>query len=244
MTLARWSLAAVVALSAVAAACGSDGSTTLSGNSDVLSKIPWTAPETATYRLLDGKKVIGSGELSVKLEGEALVFTQGFSFPDQEIDDTVRVTANPGTLAPAATARVIKGPEGDRNCEATYRGSTVTVAQSSKDDERTDELDVPVRVYDTWSDLFLWRTLAFAEDYEVKYLDALTCSLGKPEVLSVVLKVKGREKVTVPAGEFDTWRLEVRSGGRTQKAWYADDAARTLVRYDNGDLVFELESLQ
>jgi hypothetical protein len=58
-----------------------------------------------------------------------------------------------------------------------------------------------------------------------------------------VLKVKAIEEVTVPAGTFRAWRLEIRSGGRTQKAWYADDARRTLVRYDNGDLVFELESI-
>lgn len=242
--LTRWALLAAVALAASAIACGGGGSTTFSGNGDVLSGMPWTAPETATYRLLDGKKVIGSGELTLKLEGEMLVFTQDFSFPDQEITDTVTVTAGSGTLAPATTGRVIKGPEGDRNCKATYGDGAVVVAQSSKDDERTDKLDVPVKVYDTWADLFLWRTLAFAEGYEVKYSDALTCGLGKPEVLPVVLKVKGREKVTVPAGGFDAWRLDVRSGGRTQKAWYADDAARTLVRYDNGGLVFELESRQ
>jgi hypothetical protein len=55
--------------------------------------------------------------------------------------------------------------------------------------------------------------------------------------------VKEKEDVQVPAGNFQAWRLEIRSGGRTQKAWYADDARRTLVRYDNGELVFELESI-
>ena len=55
--------------------------------------------------------------------------------------------------------------------------------------------------------------------------------------------MKEKEEVEVPAGTFQAWRLEIRSGGRTQKAWYADDGPRTLVRYDNGDLVFELESI-
>ena len=62
-------------------------------------------------------------------------------------------------------------------------------------------------------------------------------------MLPVVLKVKKTEEITVAAGTFEAWRLEIRSGGRTQKAWYANDEQRTLVRYDNGDLVFELESI-
>ena len=37
--------------------------------------------------------------------------------------------------------------------------------------------------------------------------------------------------------------LGVKCAGAVRQAWYADDARRTLVRYDNGDLVFELESI-
>jgi hypothetical protein len=56
--------------------------------------------------------------------------------------------------------------------------------------------------------------------------------------------VTGRETVEVPAGTFETWRLEIRSPDGTQRAWYADTERRPLVRYDNGNLVFELLSLR
>lgn len=223
-----------------AAACG--GETTILSGREIVSTIPWAPPETARYRLLEGDEVRGSGVLSIEAEGDALIFRQRFQFPEQEISDEVSVVADAGSMRARRTERVISGPEGERRCQAEYAGGVATVEQRSEKDERTDRLEVPARSYDSWSDLFLWRTLAFAEGYETTYSDALTCVLAKPQLLSVVLRVKEMETVSVPAGTFQAWRLEIRSGGRTQKAWYADDGARTLVRYDNGDLVFELVS--
>ncbi len=223
-----------------AISCSGGGSSTLSG-SDVLGPIPWAVPETATYRLMDGKDEIGSGVLTIGQQGQNLLFSQKFEIPKERITDEVAVVADAGTLAPASVTRRISGPEGDRTCQATYQGRTVTVEQKSKESQRTDRLDVPVRSYDTWTDLFLWRTLAFEAGFEARYSDVLTCSLAKPDVLSVVLKVKKRETVEVPAGRFEAWKLEIRSGGGTQKAWYEVNPPHRLVRYDNGQLVFELK---
>ena len=83
----------------------------------------------------------------------------------------------------------------------------------------------------------------FREGYEATYADVLTATLAKPQVISQTLKVTGTETVEGPAGTFQAWRLEIRSSGLTQKAWYADTEKRPLVRYDNGSQVFELISM-
>jgi hypothetical protein len=57
-----------------------------------------------------------------------------------------------------------------------------------------------------------------------------------------VLKVVDSEQVTVPAGTYQAWKLEIDSGGETQTAWYAADATHLLLRYDNGQQLFELKS--
>lgn len=214
---------------------------------DIVSEIPWTAAESAQYQLLQGDDVKGSGAISLTINGTTVKFTQAFEIPDENITDTVTVDARGETLRPQVVERTIDGPEGKRECAASYPIApginSVKVDQQAGEDARTDELDIPPQHYDSWTDLFLWRTIEFFEGNEVQYVDVLSCSLAKPDLLSVVLKVKEIEQVTVPAGTFQAWRLEIRSGGRTQKAWYADDDRRTLVRYDNGDLVFELESI-
>jgi Protein of unknown function (DUF3108) len=210
--------------------------------SEIVTEIPWTGPETFKYRLLQGDDVKGSGALTLSVTSTTFVMEQAFEIPEEEITDSISAEVEADTLRPRRVERVIDGPEGERRCEATYAENSVTVEQRAGEDERTDTLTVPTPHYDSWSDLFLWRTIEFFEDQELKYVDVLSCSLAKPDILSVVLKVKEKEEVEVPAGTFQAWRLEIRSGGRTQKAWYADDEPRTLVRYDNGDLVFELES--
>ena len=224
------------------AGCSGDETADLSTGGPVLGEIPWRAPETADYRLLDGGDEIGSAELSVNCDSsQSCTFSQSFAFPEREITDEVSAVADAASLKVSKLMRVVDGPEGKRSWEAEYKDSTVRVEQRDEDDERTDELDIPARSYDTWTDLFLWRTLDFSEGYEVKYLGVVSAEFAKPDIITIVLKVTGLEEVSVPAGTFSAWRLEIRSGGRTQKAWIADNGERTLLRYDNTDLVFELE---
>lgn len=219
-------------------ACGADEPRLSS--QDIVDKIPWSGPEKAQYQVKQGNKVIGSAELTLEATGESVTLKQEFEFPDEEITDQISVIADAITLRPIEVERHLNGPEGPRDCEAQYARGVATVEQRTKEDQRTDRIDIPSQSYDGWSDLFVWRTLAFAEGYAVDYTDVLTCTLARPQLLAVGLKVTSQENVTVPAGAFETWRLEIRSGGRTQKAWYSTDASHRLVRYDNGDLVFEL----
>jgi hypothetical protein len=237
-------LALVLPLSS---ACSDDDGTIIADSGPVLGAIPWTVPpaETARYSLFDGDERIGSAVLSVDQEDSTTgtsAFSQDFEFPERDITDRVSVVAEEETLRPLSVTRRVDSPDGVRQWLARYEGSAVTVVQSDEDDERTDTLDVPVTSYDTWTDLFLWRTVDFRQGFEVEYSGVVTAEFAKPDVISIELRVTGMETVNVPAGTFEAWRMEIRSGGRTQRAWIADNEQRTLVRYDNTELVFELES--
>ena len=236
----RWLL--LILMPAVLLVACSDDSGELVAR-DIVSEIPWEAPESAQYRLLQGDDIVGTGELRLQEADGDLLVRQTFEFPELQVKDTVSVEVDPQTLRPRTVKRAIDGPEGKRECQATYEAGDVTIEQTAKDDKRTDKLNVPPQHYDSWSDLFLWRTIEFFEGQELEYVDVGTCPLAKPDLGAALLRVKGVEQVAVPAGTFEAWRLEFKAEGGTQKAWYADDARRTLVRYDNGDLVFELESI-
>ena len=229
-------------LGALAIACSS-ASDSVIGNTEVIFEIPWEGPETARYHIIQND-VEGSGVLTLEERGGTLVLSQVFDIPEEEVTDSVIVVADPETLRPTTVSRVIDGPDGQRLCDATYAGSVVTVDQIGEDEDRTDVVNVPDRSYDTWGDLFLWRTLDFRVGFEVSYRDVLSCSLSKPELLTVGLTVKGIEAVTVPAGTYDTWRLEISSGGGTQEAWFSIDDSNVLVKYDNDLQVWELESFE
>lgn len=236
----RLALAALPVLALAAAACESETSTL--SDQEIVAGIPWKAPEEARYRLMDDDEVRGSGVLRIEPQDGDLTFTQEFESGD--FRDEVVVVAAAQTLRPRFVDRTIHGPDGTRRWQVEYADNTAVVLQRTEDDERRDEVTAPSRFYDSWTDVFVWRTIDFREGYEATYADVLAATLAKPQVISQTLKVAGKETVDVPAGAFQAWRLEIQASGSTQVAWYADTETMPLVRYDNGSQVFELLSLE
>ena len=230
----------IAALALLALAGCKSETTTLSGEA-IVSDTPWPASEEAHYRLMDGDEVQGDGLLRITSVNGLLTLRQ--EFESEEFKDTVEAVVDGVTMEPESVQRAIDGPDGERRWEVLYEGGVAKVVQHSEDDERQDNLSVPTRSYDSWTDVFLWRTIDFRDGYEASYSDVLSATLARPQVISQTVRVDGKETVTVPAGTFEAWRLEIRSEDGSQEAWYADTATRPLVRYDNGSLVFELLSL-
>lgn len=222
------------------AACGG-GDEPLESN-DVVFAVPWPQSETAEYRVEQGDI---EGECTLTIESGDGEVALGQTCEAEEFADTVSVTADPETLRPRSTTRTITGPDGEVTCEATYDEATLDVTWVSPDDERQSELSLPQIYFDSWADVFLWRTVNFGEGYDMRYIDIASCTnpRAEPELVGVRLTVDEVEEVEVPAGTYETWHLEIRSEGHTQDAWYAMDDIQTLVRYDNGDQVFELVSI-
>ena len=241
VALRGWWAAALAALAALALlACTASQQEV--ATQDIVSIIPWQAPEEATYRVLRDDKVIGRGLLRIEEEGNVLRLRQEFDSPGLGFRDTVTATVDRQTLKPLAVERVLSGPEGDRRWEVHYLGGMLEVRQTGGGDEqRTDQIKVPQHSYDRLSDIFLWRTIDFRLGYRASYNDMLTADLARPQRKLVTIRVVSRELVPLPAGEFEAWRLEIRSAGRKELAWYSSGEQRLLLRYDNGDLIFELE---
>jgi hypothetical protein len=209
---------------------------------DIVTEIPWPDQERASYRVLDDDgEEVGTLEMSVRPEGDdAYLLRQDFTFPGDDFTNNAAVVVGRSDLQPRSTTYVIEGPDGVASCRADYEGSDVTVVNEREDGERTDTLDVPHVAYDSWSDLFVWRTIDFSQGFEIEYADIVACQApAPPQRLAVKLEITGGETIEVPAGSFDTWRVEI-DAGRDQKAWFTTDDAHILVRYDNGDQIFEL----
>lgn len=233
-------LLALSTLAALAfAACTSEDSLT---SAAIVGEIPWRGPETEEYRVLDSDDdPVGTLELSIEEEGAgAWRFSQSFDFPDRGFTNDAEVVVDGATLQPESSSFVIEGPEGDFDCEAEYTTGRVNMHRIGEDGERDDTLTIPNIAYDSWGDLFVWRTIEFAEGYEKEYTDILACTLSRPDKIGVSLKIEEREEIDVPAGTFETWHLEIDSGGETQHAWYTTNDAHILVKYDNGETTFEL----
>jgi hypothetical protein len=198
---------------------------------------PWPDSESLSYDLVnDDGDALGQAVLSIEVDGSETVLQQAFEI-ENGATDTISVTVDSATLKPIASQRDIVEADGDEEqIDVEY---TVDGALISQGDDKGTGLSVPEHSYDNDSSLFLWRTLPFAEGYEGSYNTIITNHRTRQKVN---LRVTGIESVTVPAGTFDAWRLEITTSNARQVAWYADTPERPLIRYDNDrDLIFELK---
>lgn len=211
-------------------------------SAEIVSQIPWNGPETAEYRVLDSDDdPVGALTLSIdEAAAGAWLLRQSFDFPEKEFTNKAEVIVDGATLQPESSTFKIVGPEGNLDCSAEYTTGRVESHRIGADGEREDTITIPNIAYDSWGDLFVWRTIAFGDGYEKAYTDVLACTLSQPDKINVSLKIDEREEVTVPAGTYDAWHLEIDSGGETQHAWYTTDESHTLLKYDNGESTFEL----
>jgi hypothetical protein len=180
--------------------------------------------------------VLGAATLSVARQGATTTLTQSFWDTSRENTDTTTVIVDSQTLKPVSATRVITTADERDELDVTYTEDGVLIRQGG----RQSGMSVPEHSYDNDTSLFLWRTIPFEEGYVGRYVTIITNRRNRQ---TVEVSVKGLERVAVPSGNFDAWRVEIRTENARQVAWYADTAARTLIRYDNNrGTIFELDA--
>ena len=230
----RLTAALIATLLALTLACSGDSGPP---TSDIVATIPWSRSggEILLYRVVndDGE---AQGQITLSIAPTGSNTTLGQFFDGERTTDDIQVVVDSSTLKPKSSKRTIETPTGTEVIETTYTPEGALIRQG----ERQSGLSVPEHAYDNDSSLFLWRTIDFRDGYEASYITIIT---NRRERQKVVLRLRGKETVRVPAGEFTAWHLEVRTSNARQHAWFADTPARPLLRYDNDrGLIFELES--
>lgn len=221
----------------LAAACVEEGG---SGGSnkptqDIVESVPWSAGERNEYDLTLGDDE-GRGVLTVNREGDDWELFLGYESGDATDEATVIV--EPDTLRPL-TVRRETGSDNVVRGEYDAAEDIVTIFEGEGDDANSRPERLEPNYYDNESSFFLWRTIDFTEGFEASYHSVLVNQGGAQPVVTV--RVAGKEEITVPAGTFDAWRLEVESSLGDVVAWIADTTDRPLLRYENDSIDFVLE---
>lgn len=214
---------------------------------DIVTTIPWPDNEEAHYTLFDrtGEEQLGSGILSAERQGDRYTLELRYAGEGDTASDTDDATllVNAQTLKPISLERQLVQDDEQAGLRAEY-DDVEGVVNITEVKDNGDERLVPLRVkehhYDNDSSLFLWRTIDFQEGYVAHYRTVIT---GNRTQIVVTLAVKRKEQITVPAGTFETWRVEIHAGDVHQVAWVADTPQRPLVQYDNSRQLFRLASI-
>ena len=101
------------------------------------------------------------------------------------------------------------------------------------------KIDLTGVVYDNEEVIQLMRRLPLASDY--KTVLHIFTGLGGGNVIGLEAKVTAQEKVEVPAGTFDCFKVELSMVRQT--FWYSTDAHHYLVKFEGGGVIGALAAV-
>jgi hypothetical protein len=241
-------LGAAAALLLAACSSSSGGGET----EDIVAQVPFRDGERFVYQLIDRDgALVGRGTFTTTRDGDAFALTQSYDEAGEASEgrtaiDASRAIVDASTLRPRSMERTILGRDGDddETVTAVYETDAegepvVRTTRVTGDDERERDLDLREHHYEDQSSLWLWRTLALGEDLDVRYT-AVDPREGS-QVTANAIQVD-RQVRESPAGAFDTWVIQIRTGRETANVWVHVEPPHEVVRFDNGRLFFELES--
>jgi membrane protease YdiL (CAAX protease family) len=129
----------------------------------------------------------------------------------------------------------------------SYAGEQFQVSVQLRDDEPLaftlpDPGGVPVTPFDGWP--WQFASLGFEEGPAGRvlvftpYIWNQETQSNSPHIEPVLVRISGTEEVTVPAGAFTTWKVEL---GERQVSWYAVEEPHTLVQFFDGIETWKLK---
>lgn len=211
--------------------------------------IPWNDFEETLYTMYasgkeadDVKFVINKdsidGKTIYKIDNPVLVKDGEFK---------VGAVVDAVSLKPISSYKISRPPEQykDKGYEITgeYKEKLYIKAKTAKS-EQTINLNIASDYVDNESCLMLIRAFPLKEGF-VKTFNLCIIQTAKVEPFEV--KVIGRENVKVPYGEVDCYKVEIKykglGKGVSMYCWYSNDDSKTLVKYQNQNVVFELKSI-
>jgi len=196
-----------------------------------LAPAPWSNGESSNYDWLeDGSgSQIGTSLISITQQATNWIITEVDSIGQE--GQTIEMTINGETLEPVGEQKTIKATGNDIQLTSVYSSGKVDITADINGTTKTASVDVPQNAVDNDQLLITLRALPFSEGYKATYVIVNTINATKT---NGIFTVQAQEMVTVPAGSFDTWKVEMNFGQTTQYAWYGVEAPYTLVKYDNG----------
>jgi len=223
-------IACLVAIVALVSGCGAAPASTATPTGLGFEPAPWQNGSAAGYEWLDASGAqIGTSQYDFSLSNGAWTITEKDNIGG--VEQMIEMRINAETLAPLSEQKTINTANSNVQLETEYANGKLTVNANVDGNSRSASLDVPPNALDNDQLLMTVRALPFAEGYTVQYVVVVAQNALK---VDTTFTVQAKEMVTVPAGSFESWCVEISAGQTKQTAWYQVAAPNMLVQYENG----------
>ncbi len=206
--------------------------------SRVFGRPVWERGEQLAYTVRDRGEVRGSCLLSVEEGGdpEEVRLITSCGNPDGSRLDERNVLVEESTLRPISSVRTIRNVEKNSRTTFTadYGDKEVVLAADANGDRSEAERELPQPspeepdpgFYDDASLFWLIRGVPLEAGFDRAFLDV---NPGNARTVRVRIVVTGSETVSVAAGDFDVWRVELRTESITQIMWVEKRSPQRIV---------------
>ena len=196
----------------------------------------WADGETSAYRVTNREdRIVGAATFRVQAGGQHLQdggWTLIREITDAGQIEQATIEMQPLDYRPVYSNLVRSGGGGRQVVEARIAGSQVDITLTNRQGATVYErVQTPSDIRDERTLLLILRALPLAPGYATR-INSFLPVVGQMERVSV--QVRRTEAVSVPAGQFDTWVVELKSNERTTKAWVAQTAPFPVVKFIDG----------
>lgn len=195
---------------------------------------PWTNGELSSFTILSATgSEMGSIDLGVIMEPEDGHVGQVkfiHEFHSRDLDKRCEIIADANTLKPmSSTLDRESALSGHATITAEYGDTTASVGITSQ--RGTEQADVTLpetKYFDSEQVLYVLRSLPMHKRFKASINPVDPASA---KVSQVIVQVVGKETISVPAGDFDCWRVDLRGMG--MRAWISASEPYQLVAFDD-----------
>lgn len=213
-----------------------------------LLALPWTDGELLRYEIFGlGGKYFGSFEMQTRKADQdgkqqwnlesylSIPLNQVFQYSQVKVDGESFLT-NESYLSNSQLGRF----------SASFQDNKITIESAEANGERTKKiLEVNKDVYDYEQLVYIVRRLPIRKAYSVSLPLYVSASNS---IVSADIRVVGEEKIVVPAGTFDTYKILVdyknsRNPLPNQTFWLSKNDGRQIVKSETQGLYVDLQEI-
>ena len=205
----------------------------------------WADGETSAYRVTNREdRIVGTATFQVGRSEQGGGWTLVREIMDAGVSELATVEMQPVGYRPVYSHLVRTFGGGKQVVETQFEGARVEIALTNRQGNKVyQRVQVPSDIRDERTLLLIMRALPLAQGYATRINSFLPIA-GQME--RVALQVRRSEIVSVPAGPFDTWVVELKASDRTTRAWVAQTAPFPVVKFIDGrsQATFELTGFE
>jgi hypothetical protein len=195
----------------------------------IFNAAPWKPNESSTYQLTDMNGAYAGTaryDLTQLADKQWNLRREIDSLGTQEI---IAVNMTEKGFQPTESTLIRMDKDGTEKVSAKYNGAEVQMELTTKQSVTTNQrVSIPSDAREQATLVMITRALPLAEGYAAR----MNVFLPIVGILDrVTLSVVGSEKVTTPAGDFDTWHVQMKTNDSQTEAWISKQAPFPVVKF-------------